>query len=343
MSGVWPLWLALVVLPFAASLTVYGGVNLSNLGDVLADRLGLGEALFGAVFFGAVISLSGIVMTATAAVGGYPTLAFDNAIGGVAAQTLALGVADATYRRANLEHAAASLPNMLFATLLLFLLGLVVFIQLSPEWSILGVHPGSVVLVGAYLAGFQLVRTSRHDPMWLPRSTEETVEDTPDDAAMPGHGTRSLAVRFALFGLAVAGAGWAVARAAGAVVRHTGLTESLVGTVLMGVVNALPETVTSIAAVRRGAVTLAFAGVLGGNAFDVLNVVVGDVAYRAGSVYHAAEPSGALLVVGSALMTTVILAGLLRRQRQGPAGIGFEGVTMALIYAGVVVLMAFGG
>lgn len=50
-----------------AALTIGLGVRLSRSGDELADRTGLGEAVFGSIFFGGIISLSGIVMTATAA------------------------------------------------------------------------------------------------------------------------------------------------------------------------------------------------------------------------------------------------------------------------------------
>jgi cation:H+ antiporter len=63
----------------------------------------------------------------------------------------------------------------------------------------------------------------------------------------------------------------------------------------MGVVNAMPEAVTSIAAVRRGALTLATAGVLGGNAFDVLALSFADVAFRGGSIYHATGSDDMLL------------------------------------------------
>lgn len=341
MENVWPLWLALAVLPAAAALTVFGGIRLADLGDVLADRLGLGEALFGAVFFGAVISLSGIVMTATAGAQGHAGLAFSNAIGGVAAQTVALGIADASYRRANLEHAAASLPNMLFAVVLVLLLTVVVLVQLTPNVTVLGVHPGSLVVVGSYFAGLRIVRDAQEEPMWFPRQTSQTVRDEPDDEAMPEHGTAALVARFVAYGALVSGAGWAVARAAVAVVEHTGLDENFVGAAIMGVINALPEVVTSLAAVRRGAVTLAFAGVLGGNAFDVLNVVVGDVAFRGGSIYHEAGAAGSLLTLSSILMTVVILGGLLSRQRKGPAGVGYEGVTMLAVYVATILLIAF--
>ena len=72
-------------------------IRLVGLGDTLADRTGWGEALFGAVFFGLVTSLSGIVMTAATAAANLPQLAYSNAVGGIAVQTLAIVAADAAH------------------------------------------------------------------------------------------------------------------------------------------------------------------------------------------------------------------------------------------------------
>ena len=47
-----PLLLAALVFAGAAVVTVLGSIRLAVLGDVLADRTGWGEAIFGAVFFG---------------------------------------------------------------------------------------------------------------------------------------------------------------------------------------------------------------------------------------------------------------------------------------------------
>lgn len=47
------------------------------------------------------------------------------------------------------------------------------------------------------------------------------------------------------------------------------------------------------AAVHRGAMTLALAGVISGNSMDVLNLAVGDVFYRSGPLCHTAG-TGAL-------------------------------------------------
>jgi cation:H+ antiporter len=43
------------------------------------------------------------------------------------------------------------------------------------------------------------------------------------------------------------------------------------------------ELVTTIAAVRRGALQLAVGGIIGGNTFDTLFLTAADVSYREGS------------------------------------------------------------
>lgn len=336
----WPLGWAAAIFVLAALLTVVCSVRLVSLGDALADRTGWGEALFGAVFFGAATSLSGIVMTGVSAAADRPQLAYGNAVGGIAVQTLAVVAADVAHRRVNLEHAAASVQNLLFGCLLLALLTIPLLAALGPEIVVLGVHPASAVLVGFYAGGLKLIRDQQH-PMWRAVITAETRPDEPEDhRGFAGRGTGALWWEFAALAAVVVAGGWAVARAAAVVATGTGLTAGLVGAVFMGLVNALPETVTAVTAVRRGAVTLAIAAIIGGNSLDVLNLVVGDSAYRAGSLFHAVGTGELFLTAAALLMTTVLLGGLLVRQRRGWARLGFDGVLLIAVYAVVVVTLA---
>ncbi|MDT9591891.1 hypothetical protein RDV89_02345 [Nocardioides zeae] len=326
---------AAVVFVVGAAVTVLGSIRLATLGDVLADRTGWGEALFGAVFFGVMTSMSGIVMTAATAADGRADLAYSNAVGGIAAQTVAIAVADLAYRRSNLEHAAASVENLMFGCLLIALLSLALLATFAPEATLLGLHPISGVMVVVYLGGLHLIRRRARTPMWTPVDTPETIIDQPeaDDAPQT---TAQLWAQFVAVGAVVVVAGWAIAEAAGVIVDVTGLGAGFVGIVLMGVVNAIPETVTTIAAVRRGATTLAVAAILGGNSLDALNLAVGDAFYGGGSIYHAASDGQLFVTVASLFMTAVLLGGLLVRQRTGPGRVGFEGVGLAVAYAGVV-------
>lgn len=132
LSG-WTLWAVVGAFAAAAAVIALAGSVLTRAADVLADLTGIGEALVGAVLLGGVTSLAGVVTSLAAAGHGHPTLAVSNAIGGIAVQTFFLAIADLAYRKANLEHAAASLPNVMNSALLLGLLVLVLLVVVAPE------------------------------------------------------------------------------------------------------------------------------------------------------------------------------------------------------------------
>lgn len=322
------------VLSFGGASLVIGwsGVRLATAADKLADRTGLGEAIVGAVLLGASTSLAGIVASVAAAAKGHPELAVSNALGGIAAQTAFLALADIAYRKANLEHAAASPENLIQGTLLVTLLTIPLLAIASPEVTGFGIHPASLLLIAAYFMGLRLLSQTRSMPMWHPRSTPET---RPDKPARPQAGDPSLVglwFRFTALGFVVAAAGYIVARAAISIASHTGLSETVVGALLTAVATSLPELVTSVAAVRAGALTLAVGGIMGGNTFDVLFLSFSDFAYRGGSIYHAISERQVFFMALTMLLTGILLLGLLRREKHGIANIGFESFLVLVLY-----------
>ncbi|NWO09462.1 sodium:calcium antiporter [Chromohalobacter salexigens] len=326
---------------FAGCALVIGvvGTRLTGVVDTLADRTGIGEAIAGAVLMGMATSLSGIVLSVTAAWKGQPELAMSNAVGGIAAQTLFLTFADAALRRVNLEHAAASIGNLAQGTLLMCLLGMLLVARYSPEWTLWGIHPVTPLLFLGYVYGLRIIDEVRSQPMWMPRRTRETREDAPDDEAQRYSLTR-LWGAFAALALLLGVSGWVMEKAATTLATETGMSQTAVGILLTSVATSLPELVTAVAAVRRGALTLAVGGIIGGNAFDTLFAAASDIAYRDGSIYHAVSDQTLLWIALSVLMTAVLLLGLVRREKHGPARIGFESVALVLFY-GAGVAMVF--
>lgn len=316
------------------------GVRFTKLVDALADRTGIGEALAGAVLVGAVTSLPGLVTSVVGAADGDASFAVSNSLGGIAAQTAFLALADLTYRRANLEHAAASLPNLLQSLGLITLVALVFVASAGPEVTVLGVHPVTLLLPLVYVYWLRLTRDVAARPMWEALLTPETREDVPDDDGGDQRPLAAMWAEFVALALVVAGTGFVVGRAGLALAAATGLSSSFVGTVFTAIVTSLPELVTVLVAVRIGALTLAVGDIVGGNTFDVLFVAAADVAYRDGSIYHAVD-QGTRLVLGLVvLLTAVLAAGLVRRQEKG---IGFEGYAILGLYVtGVVVVYSLG-
>jgi cation:H+ antiporter len=338
-----PLWAVVSVFLAAALVIAVAGTRMAEVADRLADRTGVGEALFGGVLLGGSTSIPGIVASTTAAAQGHAELAFSNAIGGIAAQTFFLAIADAAYRRANLEHAAASLTNLTQAGLLITLLSLP-FLALSlPAYTLLGVHPVTFAILAGYLFGLRLALKARALPMWGPRETSETRLDRPQERKGGRRVLTALATRFALLAAILAVAGYATAVSGVAIAEKTGISQTVVGGYFTAVATSIPELVTTIAAVRRGALTLAVGGIVGGNMFDMVFIASADIAYRDGSLYHAVSNQPYFLTALSLLMTGILLLGMLRRERYGIANVGFESALIFVLYLGGTAALIFTG
>ncbi|MDY6829347.1 MAG: sodium:calcium antiporter [Pseudomonadota bacterium] len=314
-----------------APLIALAGVRIVALSDRLADRTGLGEALIGALLLGGTTSLSGSVLSVTASLQGAPGIAISNCLGGIAAQTAFLGLADIAYRRANLEHAAASAENLTQGTLLLVLLALPVFAYSMPSATWAGIHWISPTLLGLYLFGLRLMSHAHRQPMWHPHRTGDTREDVPDVPPAQERLSR-LWLGFGGYAVLLSASGFALSEAAQVLTLEAGLSPTLVGGLFTAVTTSLPELIVAITAVRRGALNLAVGNIIGGNCFDVLFLAFSDVAYRSGSLYHAIDQNQLALLSLTMVMTGVLLLGLLRRERYGFANIGFESTLVLLLY-----------
>jgi len=322
----------------AGVLVAVVGVRLTQYATRLARRTGLGQALTGAVFLGASTSLSGIITSVTAAAQGHPELAAGNAVGGIAAQTVFLAVADRRYRAANLEHAAASDENMIQGALLIALLAGTLLAAFSPEVTVWGIHPVTSGLLLVYILGQRMIHTAQGQEMWRPRVTEQTYVEEEINASPDTRRTAEpivlLWTKFIVTAACIGVLGYVLANSGVRIGEHTGLSETTLGGLFTAVVTSFPELITTLAAVKIGALTLAVSGIMGGNAFDVIFLGVSDIAYRGGSIYHAMGDRPVFLIVLTVLLTSILLLGLLRREKHGIANIGFESVLLFLVYIG---------
>ncbi|WP_321368260.1 hypothetical protein [uncultured Desulfuromusa sp.] len=329
--------LNIIAFSTAALVIVIAGSQLARRADTLADRTGLGEALFGVLLLAGVTSLPDFAATLSAAIDARPDLAMSNVMGSMAANLLFLGVADVVYRKANLEHAAASPINLILAGLLIVLLTMPLLAIITPKVNQWSIHPITPVIVATYLFGLHLVHRTRIKPMWFPRLTHQTVADKPNKQ----HRGRSSSVWVGFIGMAIATgiAGWVLMEAAKGIADQTGLSETLVGGLLTALATSTPELVTTIVAIRIGALTLAVSNIFGTNCFNMLVVAAADVGYAHGSIYHDMAPVQMIWGLVSILMTAILLMGLVRRETYGIGRIGFESALILSVYAVALVVV----
>lgn len=321
----------LVVFAVVTLAIIMAGSRLSKLADNLADRTGMGEALFGILFLAGVTSLPDFAATLSAAVDARPDLAMSNVMGSMAVNLVFLGVGDILYRKANLEHAAASQVNMMLAGLLIVLLTLPLLAIFTPMVSDWGVHPITPVIVAAYLFGLRLVHSAQEKPMWFPKLTRQTVADKPDTRSSGKLAT--IWIGFISMAVVTGLAGWLLMESAKGIADQTGLSDTLIGGLLTAVATSTPELVTTIAAIRIGALTMAVSNIFGTNCFNMLVVAAADVGYIQGSIYHDMAPVQMTWGLVSILMTAILLLGLMRRETYGIGRIGFESALILGVYA----------
>jgi cation:H+ antiporter len=205
----------LVLFGLAAVAVFAVGPRLARMARLLADRYGISDVLAGAILLGAVTSLPGLVLTVTAASRGDTELAVSNSLGGVAAQTMFIAIADIVYRRRPLSGAIPTRDVAFQCALLVALLALVVIGVESPGVALGRIHPVTIAIVAIYLIGIRLGSTldaggSPADLEGGLSGTRGKVGDEPERADRPedpGTSNRAAWTRFGLFAVVLTAAG----------------------------------------------------------------------------------------------------------------------------------------
>lgn len=337
----WSAPVLLAAFVVSAAIVAVLGWRLARLAAALSERTRFGQALIGALLLGAGTSLPEVVVTATATIGGRPDIAVANVMGGIVMQSAVLVLADATYRRRNIEYESRGGGPILQGAVLVTMISLALLAMVSPEFVLFVVHPVSLVLVVVFVLGFSVDagRTSRR---WVRTHAGEDARDVaePDDAdADVTASSRSVPslVRRTVASLAVIGAAsWTLTESATELGDALGFSDTVVGATAIALVTSLPEFVTAVSAVHAGAVTLGISDVLGGNLFDAMLPALADLLHGGGSVLHTVGPETIFMTAVAAVVSGLTLIGIVAPARRGPLGVGASSVAVV-----AVVLLAY--
>lgn len=340
------MWQQIGLFVLGAVVILFTGPRFSRLAEDLTDAFGIGQTLGGMLLLGASTSLPGVIISFDTALGGQATLSVSNAVGGIAAQTVFIAVADVVMRRGPLSEEVTVSASLMQLAILLFLLTLALLAMLVPDaFTIFGLHPASFALVIAVLLGFRMIQTSEVEPKWYARrlSGQTPRQDTrsgPErirrDSILP----LTLLGEYLLVAGLIGGAGWLISYSGQELVAETGTSPMLMGMTGMAITSSLPELVTAVSAVRRGAVALAIGDIIGGNVFDTLMIALADFAYSAGPIYGGVSPEVVFLTGMAILMNSVLMIMLIRRETEDlGTDVGTESYLIFFIYISGVIFI----
>jgi cation:H+ antiporter len=341
----------LALFGLAALAVWYAGIKLSETTDVLADRLGLGEALGGLILLAVATNLPEIAITVSAALANDLGIAIGNILGGIAIQTVVLALIDAVGlgRDDSLTYRSASLSLVIEATIVIAVLVIAVMGAQLPSSADAGrIEPAAVLIVAAWIAGLWLVGRSRGGLPWhelgnAPGGQEQRRGHA--RAKRADHARRRLGLRTAA---AVFGAGAAATLLGGVVLERSGevlagragMSGVVFGATFLAAATALPEVSTGLSSLRLGDYQLAVSDIFGGNAFlPVLFLPAGVIAGRA--VLPQAQATDIYLTGLGALLTAVYIVGLIFRPRRQLWVMGADSWAVVVLYVlGIAGLVA---
>jgi cation:H+ antiporter len=329
----------LAVFVAAGAVTWIAGIYLSKATDVLDERFGLGDAVGGMLLLGLAGSLPELAITASAALSGHLSLAVGNLLGGIAMQTLALVLLDATSgRRRPLTSLATSVNPLLESMLVIALVTFALMGGFLPETTAIGpVSPASIAIVVFFLLGIVGLNRARQRRAWVAAEQPSVSAATAPNRFK----TATTLLVLGLFGLASAAtlfAGVMLEQTGNRLADDFGMNGVVFGATILAAVTALPEISSGIAAVRLGQVELAMSDIYGGNAMQLTFFLLADL-LAGNPVLPTASDQSLWLGAAGAVVTGIFAYGLLMRADKKTVGLGRDSLLVLLTYIAAVALL----
>jgi cation:H+ antiporter len=328
-----------VLLPLVAFLVVAVAVfliasKLARHADAIADATGLGRLWIGTVLLAGSTSLPELTTDVSAAVLGAIDIGVGDLMGSTLANMLLLAVLDLWFARRRIIDQIA-VDHVLVGTIAIVLTCVAAAAIAAGGWGRIG-HVGieTVVILALYLFGM--------------RTVYETTRPTAPPEQLPlGETSRSLLARglrgFALSAVGLVAMAPLLVTCAEAIAAETGMTETFIGTLLVGFTTSFPEIAASVAAVRIGALDLAAGNIFGSNAFNMCILLGMDLAYTDGPVLTHVAPDALLAAQFAMLAVALGILSILARAAHRIFVVRVESVLIILTYCGAAWMLASRG
>lgn len=328
-------WIAFVVV---TAVIVYAGANLTRYGDVIATRTGLSRTWIGLVLLASVTSLPELLTgIGSVAVYGVPDIAMGDVLGSCMFNLLILSGLDAMGGRVPVwtkVHQGHAL-SVGFSILLLGITGLGLFgREIIPQLGWFSLLSPLILLM--YLWAIRSIFHYERDRI----ATDPTRIGKAQVEASPSVPT--LYVRFTLNAALVIGAASLLPAIGEQLAEQTGLGQSFIGNTLIALSTSLPEVVTSVSAVRLGALDLAFGNLLGSNIFNITILAIDDLLYVPGSIFVSVERIHLIPALGAILMSAIVIVAVTYQAIARKRVMAWDSWAMVAVYVTTMTLLVVG-
>lgn len=294
-----------------SAIIIVAAIFLAKFVDNIADQTGMGGSIAGLVLLAGATSLPELSVGYAAIAQDAVDLTAGGVLGSSLVNLLILALVDLGFRRRIFGHACSG--HELSAAVGALLTGLIMLgIVLDSPFLIWRLGPLSIGVVVAYCLCARLVFYDTLESDSAEKAASQDADSITSEASRSGS---ILALVLSIIGFVAATAviyfvAPMLAAKGDEIAEVTGLGRTFIGTLLLAGVTSLPEAVSTITAVRIGAVNMAIGNIFGSNAcnmliFGVLDFATPDSLLNAVSETHAMTAACAIIVTAVALLSTL--------------------------------------
>lgn len=289
-----------------SAIIVLAAMLLAKFGDDIADQTGLGGSVTGLILLAGATSLPELSVGYGAIKIGSPDLTAGGVLGSSLVNLLILALVDLISRKPGriLTNAAAS--HALSATAGALLTGIILLgILLDDKHTFLHIGPASWGVIAGYALCARLIFRDQQEA--TRQAKEDGATEDPDEEEAKRWPLVINILGFVGATAIIFFVAPMLALKADQIAEVTGLGKTFIGTLLVAAVTSLPEAVSTIAAVRLGAVDMAIANIFGSNAFNMvifatLDVTTNNSLLSSVSEVHAITATCVLITTAVGLM-----------------------------------------
>lgn len=296
-----------------SAVIIIAAMFLAKFGDEIADLTGLGGSVTGLVLLAGATSLPELSVGYGAIQIDAPDLTAGGVLGSSLVNLLILALVDLISRRPGRILTRSAAAHALSATVGALLTSLILLgILLDAPWTLFHIGPASWAVIAAYALSARLIYLDQRESATMVEVGAEQGESQNESKL------KAILLSFLGFGAATAVifvVAPMVASKADQIASQTGLGQTFIGTLLVAAVTSLPEAVSTIAAVRLGAVDMAIANIFGSNAFNMMILAVLD-GTTADSILNVVDETHAITAACALVITAVGLLSILYQPKK---------------------------
>lgn len=295
-----------------AAVILYAGYKLSVLGDIIADKTGLGKSWIGLVLLATVTSLPELITGISAVTfNDLPDMAVSGTLGSCMFNILVIAALDLLSKTRPVSYMVHQ-GHILSAAFGIILLGFatiaIVFGKDIPAIPGLAFIDGfSIVFVIIYLIAMKLVFSYEKQRL------QEFVGNIAEAADSPSPSFPRALFSFTVHALIIVAAACYLPELGEQIAKITGWGESFIGSLFIAITTSLPEITVSVTAARLGSFDMAVANLLGSNLFNVAILAAIDACYVKGPLLRSVGQISTLSALTAMIATAIVVIGLIYR------------------------------